>query len=141
MGIGEDEIPAHVAPSSPPLQIRKCEICSRAGHLPLAEHGFGPSRHFPPLEVEAACELSGRLAFPSTRALTIKGEPVCEIDVRGSYLAIFLAWFDQQVDLSRDPYELPGKRPDARDHRLDPGLYWVVRADRAGRSGWRSVEA
>jgi hypothetical protein len=42
--------------------------------------------------------------------MTIGGEPVCEIDIRASYLTIYLGWFDQQLDWARDPdpYDLPG---------------------------------
>jgi hypothetical protein len=47
--------------------------------------------------------------------MTIAGEPVCEIDIRASYLTIYHAWFDKQLDLSGDPYALPGLSPDARD--------------------------
>jgi hypothetical protein len=37
--------------------------------------------------------------------MTINGEPVCEIDIRASFLTIYLAWFDQQLDWAHDPYE------------------------------------
>jgi hypothetical protein len=47
--------------------------------------------------------------------MTIDGEPVCEIDIRASYLTIYHAWFGVELDLSRDPYDLPGLGPDARD--------------------------
>ena len=40
--------------------------------------------------------------------MTINGEPVCEIDIRASYLTIYHSWFDQELDLTRDPYVLPG---------------------------------
>jgi hypothetical protein len=42
--------------------------------------------------------------------MTIDGEPVCEIDIRASYLTIYLGWFNQQLDWARDPdpYDLPG---------------------------------
>jgi hypothetical protein len=39
--------------------------------------------------------------------MTFKGEPVCEIDIRASYLTIFHAWHDAPLDLSKDPYVLP----------------------------------
>ena len=47
--------------------------------------------------------------------MTINGEPVCEIDIRASYLTIFHAWFDEQLDLSSDPYVLPDLGPEARN--------------------------
>src|SRR5262249_51457181 len=37
--------------------------------------------------------------------MTINGEAVCEIDIRASYLTIFHAWHNQELDASRDPYE------------------------------------
>jgi hypothetical protein len=40
--------------------------------------------------------------------MTINGEPVCEIDIRASYLTIFLAGFGQELDWAHDPYELEG---------------------------------
>jgi hypothetical protein len=42
--------------------------------------------------------------------MTINGEAVCEIDIKASYLTIYLAWFNQPLDWSRDPdpYDLPG---------------------------------
>jgi hypothetical protein len=42
--------------------------------------------------------------------MTIDGEPVCEIDIRASYLTIYHAWFDQHLDWARNsnPYDLPG---------------------------------
>jgi hypothetical protein len=47
--------------------------------------------------------------------MTIDGEAVCEIDIRASYLTIYHAWFGAELDLSRDPYDLPGFGPEARD--------------------------
>jgi hypothetical protein len=47
--------------------------------------------------------------------MTINGEAVCEIDIRASYLTIFHAWRNQQLDPARDPYDLPGFGKDARD--------------------------
>jgi hypothetical protein len=47
--------------------------------------------------------------------MTINGEAVCEIDIRTSYLTIFHAWHNQQLDPARDPYDLPGFGKDARD--------------------------
>jgi hypothetical protein len=35
-------------------------------------------------------------------------EPVCEIDIRASYLTIFHAWFGEQLDPERDPYDIQG---------------------------------
>jgi hypothetical protein len=46
--------------------------------------------------------------------MTIDGEPVCEIDIRASYLTIFYAWNGANLDPHRDPYDLPGLGPDAR---------------------------
>jgi hypothetical protein len=40
--------------------------------------------------------------------LTIEGQPVCEVDIRTSYLTIFHALHKQRMDLSKDPYVLPG---------------------------------
>jgi hypothetical protein len=48
------------------------------------------------------------------RLMTIGGERVCEIDIQASYLTIFLGWFGEQRNLSRDPYELPGLGQEAR---------------------------
>ncbi|MFL5237795.1 MAG: hypothetical protein ACJ8EL_09375, partial [Rhizomicrobium sp.] len=42
------------------------------------------------------------------RKMTIDGEPVAEIDISGSYLTIFLSLYGLQLDLSEDPYLLPG---------------------------------
>lgn len=39
--------------------------------------------------------------------MTFKGEPVCEIDIRASYLTIFHAWHNASLDLTNDPYVLP----------------------------------
>jgi hypothetical protein len=47
--------------------------------------------------------------------MTIDGEAVCEIDIRASYLTIYHAWFGAELDLSRDPYDLPGLGPEGRD--------------------------
>ena len=47
--------------------------------------------------------------------MTINGEAVCEIDIRASYLTIFHAWHNQQLDPARDPYDLPGFGKEARD--------------------------
>jgi hypothetical protein len=40
--------------------------------------------------------------------MTINGEPVAEIDISGSYLTIFLSLHGLQLDLTEDPYVLPG---------------------------------
>lgn len=40
--------------------------------------------------------------------MTINGEPVAEIDISGSYLTIFLSLYGLQLDLTEDPYLLPG---------------------------------
>jgi hypothetical protein len=46
--------------------------------------------------------------------MTINGEPVCEIDIRASYLTIFHAWNGVYLDPRSDPYDLPGLGPEAR---------------------------
>jgi hypothetical protein len=40
--------------------------------------------------------------------MTIAGEPVCEIDIKASYLTIYLAWSGQELDWSSDPYDFQG---------------------------------
>lgn len=47
--------------------------------------------------------------------MTINGEPVCEIDIRASYLTIFHAWHGEQLDAVSDPYDIPELGPEARD--------------------------
>ena len=47
--------------------------------------------------------------------MTINGEPVCEIDIRASYLTIFHALYGERFDAERDPYDVPGLGPGARD--------------------------
>ncbi|NEU96034.1 hypothetical protein [Bradyrhizobium uaiense] len=42
------------------------------------------------------------------RKMTIDGEPVAEVDISGSYLTIFLSLHGLQLDLTEDPYLLPG---------------------------------
>jgi hypothetical protein len=42
------------------------------------------------------------------RMMTINGEPVAEIDIRASYLTIFLSMHGIQLDHTKDPYELEG---------------------------------
>ena len=46
--------------------------------------------------------------------MTISGEPVCEIDIRASYLTIFHGWNGRRLAPSRDPYDLPGLGPEGR---------------------------
>ena len=45
--------------------------------------------------------------------MTINGEAVAEIDIKASYLTIYLSWFGQQPP--GDPYQLPGFPEEARD--------------------------
>jgi hypothetical protein len=47
--------------------------------------------------------------------MTINSEPVCEIDIRASYLTIFHALYDEPFDPTNDPYEVAGLGPEARD--------------------------
>jgi hypothetical protein len=47
--------------------------------------------------------------------MTINGAAVAEIDIRASYLTLFYAWHGAQLDLSSDPYELPGLGQAGRD--------------------------
>jgi hypothetical protein len=47
--------------------------------------------------------------------MTINGEPVCEIDIRASYLTIFHALYGERFDAERDPYDVPGLGPGVRD--------------------------
>ena len=46
--------------------------------------------------------------------MTINGEPVSEIDIRASYLTIFLSLHGIQLDSTKDPYDLPGLGLSAR---------------------------
>jgi hypothetical protein len=46
--------------------------------------------------------------------MTINGEPVCEIDIRASYLTIYHAHYGAQLDPECDPYELSGLPAEAR---------------------------
>jgi hypothetical protein len=48
------------------------------------------------------------------RMMTINGEPVAEIDIRASYLTIFLSLRGVQLP-EGDPYELPGLGPEHRN--------------------------
>jgi hypothetical protein len=56
-----------------------------------------------------------RLKQEQRLGMTIDGESVCEIDIRASYLTIYLAHFGAPLDAGRDPYELPGLPAEARD--------------------------
>jgi hypothetical protein len=47
--------------------------------------------------------------------MTINSEPVCEIDIRASYLTIYHAHYGVPLDPERDPYQLPGLPAEARD--------------------------
>jgi len=47
--------------------------------------------------------------------MTINGEPVCEIDIRASYLTIFHSLHGEPFDATNDPYDVPGLGPEARD--------------------------
>jgi hypothetical protein len=40
---------------------------------------------------------------------------LAEIDIRASYLTLFYAWHGRQLDLTSDPYALPGLGPSGRD--------------------------
>ena len=51
----------------------------------------------------------------SRRKMMINGEPVAEIDIRASYLTIFLSMHGIQLDDTKDPYELEGF---GADHRV-----------------------
>jgi hypothetical protein len=55
-----------------------------------------------------------RLSQDERLRMTIDGEPVCEIDIRASYLTIYHAHFGVPLDAERDPYELPGLPAEAR---------------------------
>ena len=48
------------------------------------------------------------------RRMTINGDPVCEIDIRASYLTIYHAHFGAPLDRECDPYELSGFPAEAR---------------------------
>jgi hypothetical protein len=50
----------------------------------------------------------GEKRTPGRLKMTINGEAVAEADIRASYLTIFHALHDQQLDLDRDLYNLPG---------------------------------
>src|SRR5262249_48890765 len=47
--------------------------------------------------------------------MTINDEPVCETDIRASYLTIFYALYDEPFDPTNDPYDVPGLGPEVRD--------------------------
>lgn len=55
-----------------------------------------------------------RLSRDERLQMTINGEPVCEIDIRASYLTIYHAHHGEPLDTERDPYELPGLPKEAR---------------------------
>jgi hypothetical protein len=55
-----------------------------------------------------------RLSQDERLRMTIDGEPVCEIDIRASYLTIYHAHHGVPLDAERDPYELPGLPAEAR---------------------------
>jgi hypothetical protein len=42
-------------------------------------------------------------------------DAVCEIDIRASYLTIYHAWFGEQLDPERDPYDVDGLGSEHRD--------------------------
>jgi hypothetical protein len=56
-----------------------------------------------------------RLKQDRRLGMTIDDEPICEIDIRASYLTIYHAHFGVALDAKRDPYELPGLPAEARD--------------------------
>lgn len=47
--------------------------------------------------------------------MKIGGMPVCEIDIRASYLTIFHALHGKPFDTESDPYDIAGLGPEARD--------------------------
>ena len=47
--------------------------------------------------------------------MTINGEPVCEVDIRASYLTIFHARHGEPFDATHDPYDVAGLGPEARE--------------------------
>ena len=47
--------------------------------------------------------------------MIINRDAVCEIDIRASYLTIFHAWFGEQLDPQRDPYDVPALGVEQRD--------------------------
>jgi hypothetical protein len=56
-----------------------------------------------------------RLKQDQRLGMTIDEEPICEIDIRASYLTIYHAHFGMPLEAERDPYELPGLPAEARD--------------------------
>jgi hypothetical protein len=56
-----------------------------------------------------------RLSQDQRLGMTINGDPICEIDIRASYLTVYHAHFGMPLDAKRDPYELPGLPAEARD--------------------------
>ena len=63
------------------------------------------SQHYPSYQVMSSQERA---------RMKINGEPVAEIDIRASYLTIFLSTHSIELDANKDPYELPGLE---REHR------------------------
>jgi len=47
--------------------------------------------------------------------MKIGGAPICEIDIRASYLTIFHAQYGKPFDTENDPYDIPGLGPEGRD--------------------------
>ena len=47
--------------------------------------------------------------------MKISGTPVCEIDIRASYLTIFHALYGKPFDPKNDPYDLPDLGPEGRE--------------------------
>jgi hypothetical protein len=47
--------------------------------------------------------------------MRINGEPVSEIDIRASYVTIFFAWHNEQIDPANDPYVIDGLGIEARN--------------------------
>jgi hypothetical protein len=72
------------------------------------------SQHYPSYQVLSADERA---------RMTINGEPVAEVDIRASYLTIFLSTHGIQLDAIKDPYELPGLN---REHRAAVKAWMVA---------------
>jgi hypothetical protein len=47
--------------------------------------------------------------------MTISCRPLCEIDIRASYLTIFHALYSEAFDVTKDPYVVPGLGEEGRD--------------------------
>jgi hypothetical protein len=52
---------------------------------------------------------------PERLEMTMGGAPVCELDIRASYITIFHAQRGRPLDTARDPYDLPGLGEAGRD--------------------------